>query len=97
MYLILQSISSHINTLDYADKYEVLLSALTQTGAISNEVVQTIRDSYITNLRWHANNFNLITHWFDAWNPGENVDGSSASMVASIIVICSAVLTNFLM
>lgn len=96
LHSILQSISSHINSLELADKHEVLISDLTRGSAINVESTQIIRTYYISNLRWQAENYHLITHWFDTWNLQENVDDASGTLISSILVIAFGILINFI-
>lgn len=75
----------------------MLLSNLTGTGTISNENVQSIRDPYISNLRWHANHFELVTQWFDTWNINEDAGSGADTYVVSIIIIFAGIYVLFFM
>lgn len=87
---ILQTVASQINTLELADKFEEILSDL------SRENAQIVRNFYIENLKWHAENFQLISNWFDEWNENndKNIESGASSIISSILIIAIGGLIN---
>lgn len=73
------------------------MSDLVRINAISSEHVQSLRNIYISNMKWQSSNFHPIKQWFDEWKRDDNdADGANAVIVSAIIVL-GGVIANWFM